>query len=74
MHTPDEFPEALKALFTQHFQVREYNTRNKNDLHATHITKRHMDVEKFHIEQDNTEIHCHQVSKMKNPSPSLRLQ
>ena len=38
------------------------------------ITKNHMDVEKFDIEQDNTGIHCHQVSKMKNPSPSLRLQ
>ena len=32
-----------------------------------------MDVEKLHIEQDNTGIQCHQVSKMKNPSPSLRL-
>ena len=38
------------------------------------ITKSHMDVETFHIEQYNTGIHCHQVSKMKNPSPSLRLQ
>ena len=29
------------------------------------ITKSHMDTEKFHIEQDNTGIHCHNVSKMK---------
>ena len=36
VHTPDEFPEALKALFTRHFQVYGYNTRNKNDLHAAH--------------------------------------
>ena len=40
VHTPDEFPEALKALFTQHFQVHGYNTRNKNDLHATHYHKK----------------------------------
>ena len=32
--------EALKALFTQHFQVHGYNTRNKNDLHATHYHKK----------------------------------
>ena len=40
VHTPDELPEALKALFTQHFQVHGYNTRNKNDLHATHYHKK----------------------------------
>ena len=40
VHTPDQFPETLKALFTQHFQVHGYNTRNKNDLHATHCYKR----------------------------------
>ena len=36
------------------------------------ITKTQMDVEKFLIEQDNTGIRCHQVSKT-NPSPSLKL-
>ena len=35
------------------------------------ITKSHMDVERFPIEQDNNGIHFHQVSKMKNPSPSF---
>ena len=34
------------------------------------ITKSHMDVDKCHIEQDNTGIHCDQGSKMKNYSPS----
>ena len=38
------------------------------------ITKSHMDGGNFLIEQDNTEIHCHQVSKMKNPSPNLKRQ
>ena len=33
-----------------------------------------MDVEKFPMEQDNTGVLCHQVSKMKNPSPSLTLR
>ena len=27
VHIPDEFPEVLKALFTQHCQVHRYNTR-----------------------------------------------
>ena len=41
VHNPDEFREALKALFTQHFQVvHGYNTRNKNYLHATHCHKK----------------------------------
>ena len=48
VHIPDEFAEALKALFTQYFQVHEYNTRNKNDLHAKHC---HMDVETFHTDR-----------------------
>ena len=40
MHTPDEFPDALKALFTQHFQVHGYNTSNKNYPHATYYHKK----------------------------------
>ena len=47
VHTPDEFPEALKALFTRHFQVHGYNARNKNDLHATHYHTNYMDVENW---------------------------
>ena len=66
--------EPLKALFTQHFQVHGYNTRNKMIFMQHIITKSHLDVEKFHMEQDNTGIHCHKVSKMKSPSPSLRIQ
>ena len=33
-----------------------------------------MDKEKFLIEQDNVGIHCHQASKLKNISQSLKLQ
>ena len=68
------FLKLLKPFsLAQHFQVHGYNTRNKNDLHATYYHKSHMDVEKFLIEQGSTGIHCHQVSKMKNPLPSLKL-
>ena len=37
MHTPNEFPTALKDLFIQHFEIHGYNTRNKYDLHATDV-------------------------------------
>ena len=37
MHTPYEFPTALKDLFIQHSEIHGYNTRNKYDLHATHV-------------------------------------
>ena len=37
LHTPDEFPAALKYLFIQHSEIHGYITRNKYDLHATHI-------------------------------------
>ena len=37
MHTPNEFPTALKDLFIQHSKIHGYNTRNKYDLHATHV-------------------------------------
>ena len=56
VHTPDEFPEALKVLFTQHFQVHGYNTRNKNDLHSTHYHKKSYGCGKIYTEQDNTKF------------------
>ena len=37
MHTNNELPAALKDLFIQHFEIHGYNTRNKYDLHATHV-------------------------------------
>ena len=37
MHTPNEFPTALKDLLIQHSEIHGYNTRNKYDLHATHV-------------------------------------
>ena len=37
MHTPNELPTALKDLFIQHSEIHGYNTRNKYDLHATHV-------------------------------------
>ena len=37
MHTPNEFPTALKDLFIQHSEIHGYNTRNKYDLHAAHV-------------------------------------
>ena len=37
IHTPNEFPTALKDLFIQHSEIHGYNTRNKYDLHATHV-------------------------------------
>ena len=37
MHTPNEFHTALKDLFIQHSEIHGYNTRNKYDLHATHV-------------------------------------
>ena len=37
MDTPNEFPTALKDLFIQHSEIHGYNTRNKYDLHATHV-------------------------------------
>ena len=47
VHTPDEFLEALKALFKQHFQVHGYNTRNRNDLHAIHYHKKSYECRKI---------------------------
>ena len=37
IHTPNEFPTALKDLFIQHSEIHSYNTRNKYDVHATHV-------------------------------------
>ena len=37
MHTPNEFPTALKNLFIQRSEIHGYNTRNKYDLHATPV-------------------------------------
>ena len=37
MHHPNKIPGAIKELFTQQSQIHSYNTRNKYDLHATHI-------------------------------------
>ena len=37
MHHPNKIPGAIKELFTQHSHIHSYNTRNKFDLHATHI-------------------------------------
>ena len=37
MHTPNEFPTALKDLFIQQFEIHGYNTRSKYDLHVTHV-------------------------------------
>ena len=74
MHTPDEFPEALEALFTQHFQVHGYNTRKESDLHATHHKKSYGCRKISYRARKYSGIHCDQVSKMKNPSPSLKLQ
>ena len=44
VHTPDKFPEALKTLFTRHFQVHEYNTKMISMQLIS--TKSHMDVDK----------------------------
>ena len=49
VHTPDEFPEALKVLLTQHFQVHGYNTRNKNYLRRTHYHKKSYECRKNFI-------------------------
>ena len=61
-HTPDEFPEAPKALFTQHFQVHGYNTRNKNDLHATHYHKKLYAPHRFF--PDCTKTACSRLMKL----------
>ena len=37
MHTPNEVATTLKDLFIQHSEIHGYNTRNKYDLHATHV-------------------------------------
>ena len=37
MHASNEFPTALKDLFIQHSEIHGYITRNKYDLHATHV-------------------------------------
>ena len=37
MHTPNEFPTALKDLLIQHFEIHGYNTRSKYDLHVKHV-------------------------------------
>ena len=37
MHTPNEFPTALKDLFIHRYEIHGYITRNKYDLHATHV-------------------------------------
>ena len=53
VHTPDEFPEARKALSTQQFQAHGYNTRNKNDLDANYCHKKSYGCKKIPMEQEH---------------------
>ena len=50
VHTPDKFPEALKALFTQHFQVQFMDTIREIKMIFIQliITKSRTDVKKLY--------------------------
>ena len=68
MHTPDEFPEALKALLIRIF-------RFKKMIMQVIVTKnhsQHRDVEKF-SHSKTTRIRCHQVSKVKSLFTNVKL-
>ena len=49
MHTPNEFPTALKDLFIQHSEIHGYNTRNTYDCMLHMSVLRYMVTKNYPI-------------------------